>query len=54
MEDSMKDLTLQWFARMQAGQLDRTQLVAAYGAQLTDEAVQQMSRRLNEYGAAPK
>ena len=26
---------------------------AAYGAQLTDDAVQAMSRHLNEYGASP-
>jgi hypothetical protein len=39
---------------MQSGQLDRTQLAAAYSAHLTDEAVQQMSRRLDEYGASPK
>lgn len=50
----MKTFALQWFAQMQAGQFDRTQLTAAYSAQLTDDAVQAMSRRLNEYGASPK
>ena len=38
---------------MQAGRFDRTQLTPAYNAQLTDDAVQTMSRRLNEYGAPP-
>jgi hypothetical protein len=52
-EDGMKALALQWFAQMQAGKIDRTQYTAAYGAQLTDDAVQVMSHHLNEYGAAP-
>ena len=39
---------------MQAGELDRKQLTDAYSAQLTDHAVEQMSRRLNHYGAPPK
>jgi hypothetical protein len=52
-EDGMKIFALQWFVRMQAGKIDRTQYVPAYGAQLTDEAVQEMSRHLNAYGASP-
>jgi hypothetical protein len=52
-EDGMKAFALQWFAQMQAGKIDRTQYAAAYGAQLTDDAVQAMSRHLNEYGASP-
>jgi hypothetical protein len=40
-------------AQMQAGKIDRTQYTAAYGAQLTDAAVQAMSHHLNEYGASP-
>ena len=44
-DDSVKDLALQWFLQMQAGQMDRTQLTDAYSAQLTDHAVQEMSRR---------
>ena len=52
-EDGMKAFALQWFAQMQAGKIDRTQYTAAYGAQLTDDAVQAMSHHLNEYGAAP-
>ena len=46
-------VALQWFAQMQAGKIDRTQYTAAYGAQLTDAAVQAMSHQLNEYGASP-
>jgi hypothetical protein len=52
-QDGMKVLALQWFAQMQAGKIDRTQYTAAYGAQLTDEAVQAMSRHVNQYGASP-
>jgi len=52
-EDGMRALALQWFAQMQAGKIDRTQYAAAYGAQLTDAAVQAMSHHLNEYGASP-
>ena len=49
----MRAFALQWFAQMQAGKIDRTQYTAAYGAQLTDAAVQAMSHHLNEYGASP-
>ena len=52
-EDDMKAFALQWFAQMQAGKIDRTQYTVAYGAQLTDDAVQAMSHHLNEYGASP-
>src|SRR5271157_6336211 len=51
-EEGMRAFALQWFAQMQAGKIDRTQYTAAYGAQLTDDAVQAMSHHLNEYGAA--
>ena len=52
-QDGMKIFALQWFAQMQAGKIDRTQYATAYGAQLTDEAVQAMSRYVNQYGASP-
>jgi len=52
-EDGMRAFALQWYAQMQAGKIDRTQYTAAYGAQLTDAAVQAMSLHLNEYGASP-
>ena len=51
--DGMRAFALQWFVQMQAGKIDRTQYTAAYGAQLTDAAVQAMSQHLNEYGASP-
>ena len=52
-EDSVKALALQWFAQMEAGQIDRTQLEPKYSAQLSDDAVQAMSRQLKQYGASP-
>jgi len=54
-EKSVATLALEWFAKMQTGQIDRTQLAADYSAQLTDDAVQAMSRFLKEhdYGAPP-
>jgi len=51
--DNVKALVLRWYEQMQAGQLDRSQLAAAYGAQLTDDAVREMSRKVNLYGASP-
>ena len=39
-EIDIPTFALQWFAQMQAGKIDRTQYTAAYGAQLTDAAVQ--------------
>ena len=44
---------MRWFTEMQAGRTDRAQYAAAFVAQVTDEAVQTMSRDLNKYGAAP-
>ena len=44
---------MRWYAEMQAGRMDRSQYAAAYGAQLTDDAVRGMSRALNRYGASP-
>ncbi len=52
-EESVKALALQWFAEMEAGQIDRSQLESKYSAQLTDDAVQAMSRQLKRYGASP-
>ena len=53
-QEDKSAFALQWYLRMQEGELDRTQLSDAYSAQLTDHAVEQMSRRLNHYGAPPK
>ncbi len=51
----LEGLVLHWFAQMHAGQIDRMQLAPEYSAHLTDDAVQQMSRFLQEYhfGASP-
>src|SRR5262249_20916711 len=53
-EDDVKALALRWYSQMQAGQIDRTQLTAAYSGQLTDDAVREMSRKVSLYGAPPK
>jgi hypothetical protein len=52
-DDSVKAFALQWYAQMQAGNFDRSQYAATYGAQLTPEAVRAMSQHLNQYGASP-
>jgi hypothetical protein len=54
-ESSVESLALEWFERMRTGEIDRMQLTDGYSAQLTDEAVQAMSRYLKkyEYGASP-
>lgn len=52
-DDSVKALVLQWYTNMIAGRFDRSRLTPAYSAQLTDEAVQNMSRHLRQYGAGP-
>jgi hypothetical protein len=52
--DDVKHLALRWYEQMQAGQLDRSQLAAAYSAQVTENAVREMSRKVNLYGASPR
>jgi len=52
-QDGAAAFALQWYTQMQAGKFDRSQYAAAYGAQLTPEAVQAMSQHLNQYGASP-
>ena len=52
-DEGAEAFTLQWYEQMQAGKFDRSQYAAAYGAQLTPEAVQAMSQHLNQYGASP-
>ena len=52
-EDGMTAFALQWFVRLQAGEIDRTQYTAAYSAQLSDSAVRAMSHQLNKYEASP-
>ena len=52
-EASVTAWAMHWFTEMQAGRTDRSQYAAAYGAQVTDDAVKAMSHTLNEYGASP-
>jgi len=52
---AVKALALKWFAGMQAGAIDRSQLTSEYSAQLTEAAVQGMAKYMqaHAYGAAP-
>ena len=52
-QDDVAAFVMHWFTEMQAGRTDRSQYEAGYNLQLTDEAVREMSRALNRYGAAP-
>jgi hypothetical protein len=52
-EDGMRAIALQWFSQMQAGTIDRARYADGYNAQLTDRAVQDMSRQVRQYGASP-
>lgn len=54
-QDSVEALALKWFAQMQTGQIDRTQLTTDYNARLTNNAVKEMSQYLKEhdYGVPP-
>jgi hypothetical protein len=50
--DSVKVFALDWFARLQAGQIDRTRMTSALSRALTDDSVEEMSRYLKAYGPA--
>lgn len=52
-EAEIPAFALTWFTDMQAGRFNRAQYAPAYAAQLTDDAVAEMSKALNQYGAAP-
>jgi hypothetical protein len=54
-EKSVEALALDWYANMQTGQINRTQLASEYNAQLTDDVVQATAKHLKEYayGASP-
>ena len=54
-ENAIESVALDWFKRMQTGAIDRTQLAPEYSSQLTDSAVQDMSRYLKkyDYGTSP-
>jgi hypothetical protein len=44
---------MHWFKEMQAGWTDRSQYASAYRTQVTDDAIKEMSRALDKYGASP-
>jgi hypothetical protein len=52
-EASVTMWAMQCFKEMQAGRTDRSQYALTYRAQITDDAVTEMSHALNKYGASP-
>ncbi len=54
-EGSVEAFALQWFEQMRTGKINRSQLSAAYSAQLPAHAIEGMSRFLQayEFGATP-
>jgi hypothetical protein len=52
-EASVTTWAMHWFTEMQAGRTDRSQYTSAYRAQVTDDAVKEMSHALDKYGASP-
>ena len=50
--DGIKIFALQWFERLQTGEIDRTQMTAALNENLTDDSVKEMARYLKSYGPA--
>lgn len=50
--DSVKVFALGLFERLQAGQINRTQMTAALSENLTDDSVKEMARYLKSYGPA--
>ena len=54
--DGVAALALDWFAKMQTGQIDRTQLTPEFSKQLTNDSVRQMAQYLknHDYGVPPQ
>jgi hypothetical protein len=52
-DKAVSAFAIRWFAEMQQGRIDRTQYAGTYGAQLTDDAVQVLSKEIDRYGASP-
>jgi hypothetical protein len=50
--DSVKVFALDWFERLQGGQIDRALMTVALSETLTDGSVEEMSRYLKSYGPA--
>jgi hypothetical protein len=52
--ESVQTFALQWFERLQAGQIDRNQMTTALSETLTDDSVKEMSRIVTSFGPATK
>jgi hypothetical protein len=52
--DGVKTFALEWFERLQAGQIDRTQMTTELSETLTDDSVKEMSRIVSSFGPATK
>jgi hypothetical protein len=52
--ESVQAFALQWFERLQAGQIDRNQMTTALSETLTDDSVKEMSRIVTSFGPATK
>ena len=52
--ESVQAFALQWFERLQAGQIDRDQMTTALSETLTDDSVKEMSRIVTSFGPATK
>lgn len=50
--ESVKIFALDWFERLQSGQIDRAQMTTTLSETLTDDSVDEMSRHLKSYGPA--
>jgi hypothetical protein len=44
---------MHWFTEMQAGRTDRSQYAPVYRAQVTNDAIKEMSSALDKYGSSP-
>jgi hypothetical protein len=55
-DDAVKSIALKWFADIQTGAIDRSQLTPEYSAQLSDDVVKGLAKYMQDhaYGAAPK
>jgi hypothetical protein len=50
--DSVKAFALEWFGRLQAGDVDRTEMTTELSEALTDDSVKEMSRIVTSFGPA--
>jgi hypothetical protein len=52
--ESVKAFVLEWFARLQAGEIDRTEMTTGLSETLTDVSLKEMSRIVTSFGPATK